>query len=348
MKSPCEADVLLCAGGCGKDVMRSAQRKRQLRVKAGKDVGTLDVMCRDCRQQRYVTCYVCGERVINARLPQGQAAHYACLREYRCKFPGCGVDISGIPWQERGGKLLCREHYRNFNHIKRANLHGVPYDESLDIDRVYQRCEWVCGLCLLPVDPSLTYPHKLSATLDHVVPLSKPNSPGHVYSNCQLAHSICNQVKNNSYAVDVDVLRELVLSIDPQSDSLSERKICKGCGDVVKRRGSAWHDKCLRKKRRITSREQASARRLRRRNGKQRNLARVVARQQLTEQVYELRAQGYSWQALADKFGYASPGAIYNAVGDESQRAKYERLHGSYFLGHRQAVAAKRKLGQQV
>ena len=52
----------------------------------------------------------------------------------------------------------------------------------------------VCGICGRPVDKKLPFPHPGSATIDHIIPLSKNGDPTDV-SNLQLAHLACNRAK---------------------------------------------------------------------------------------------------------------------------------------------------------
>lgn len=52
----------------------------------------------------------------------------------------------------------------------------------------------VCALCGQPVDKNLKYPHPLSATVDHIIPLTKGGHPSDI-ENLQLAHFVCNRQK---------------------------------------------------------------------------------------------------------------------------------------------------------
>ena len=60
------------------------------------------------------------------------------------------------------------------------------------------RDDWKCGLCSDRIDPDLPHRHPFSASLDHVVPLSKGGA--HTYANVQAAHLICNGRKGNRVA----------------------------------------------------------------------------------------------------------------------------------------------------
>lgn len=55
----------------------------------------------------------------------------------------------------------------------------------------------VCGICGKPVDFSYRYPHPLSPTVDHIIPVSKGGHPSDL-DNLQLAHRCCNRQKSDS------------------------------------------------------------------------------------------------------------------------------------------------------
>lgn len=74
----------------------------------------------------------------------------------------------------------------------RAEQYGVAY-EWVERRRVYERDGWQCQLCQKPIDRTLKAPHRLSASLDHIIPISKGGP--HTYANVQAAHLACNTVK---------------------------------------------------------------------------------------------------------------------------------------------------------
>jgi 5-methylcytosine-specific restriction endonuclease McrA len=63
---------------------------------------------------------------------------------------------------------------------------------------IFERDGWKCGLCGDPVDSDLSYPHPQSASLDHIVPISRGGP--HTYDNVQCAHLSCNRDKSDSVA----------------------------------------------------------------------------------------------------------------------------------------------------
>lgn len=54
----------------------------------------------------------------------------------------------------------------------------------------------VCGICGKPVDKSIKYPHPLSPSIDHIIPIAKGGHPS-ALENLQLAHWVCNRQKSD-------------------------------------------------------------------------------------------------------------------------------------------------------
>lgn len=89
-----------------------------------------------------------------------------------------------------------RRHARKFRHLrkhrKRAAHYGAEY-EPISRVRVLNRDGWRCGICGGKIDRARSVPHPKSGTLDHIIPLSRGG--GHLYTNVQAAHFICNSMK---------------------------------------------------------------------------------------------------------------------------------------------------------
>lgn len=58
------------------------------------------------------------------------------------------------------------------------------------------KTQTICGICGKPVDFSYKYPHPLSPTVDHIVPIAKGGHPSDI-DNLQLAHRCCNREKSD-------------------------------------------------------------------------------------------------------------------------------------------------------
>lgn len=88
---------------------------------------------------------------------------------------------------------------RAANWKKRSALKkGAPNAEQIVYRDVFDRDGWSCGICSEPVDPATDWPDPLSASLDHILPLSKGGP--HTMANVQLAHLDCNLRKGVTVA----------------------------------------------------------------------------------------------------------------------------------------------------
>jgi 5-methylcytosine-specific restriction endonuclease McrA len=63
--------------------------------------------------------------------------------------------------------------------------------DKIDPWVVYTFYEWTCCLCNESIDPELMMPDPLSATIEHIIPLSKNGR--HVWDNVAPAHKGCNE-----------------------------------------------------------------------------------------------------------------------------------------------------------
>ena len=69
----------------------------------------------------------------------------------------------------------------------------------------------ICALCGKPVDFNLKYPHPLSPTIDHIVPVAKGGHPSDI-NNLQLAHRCCNRAKSDKLMPAKDSGSQQVIS----------------------------------------------------------------------------------------------------------------------------------------
>jgi hypothetical protein len=99
-------------------------------------------------------------------------------------------------WRERYPEAAALADARRRALLERA-LRAEPFAPR----DVYERDQWTCGLCRLPVDPGLKWPHPMSASVDHIVPLSRGGD--HMLTNVQCAHLNCNSRKGDQALVDL-------------------------------------------------------------------------------------------------------------------------------------------------
>jgi 5-methylcytosine-specific restriction endonuclease McrA len=84
---------------------------------------------------------------------------------------------------------------RDNHHRRRALKRAAAVGEPVVFAVVAERDRWRCGLCGKRVRADKVWPHPLSPSLDHIVPLSRGGT--HEPVNVQLAHLVCNTAKGN-------------------------------------------------------------------------------------------------------------------------------------------------------
>jgi hypothetical protein len=88
----------------------------------------------------------------------------------------------------------------------RKRMEGVE-SEPYTHGEIAQRDGWRCQLCRKPVNPRKRFPDPMSASIDHIVPISQGGTD--MRSNVQLAHLFCNMSKGNRAVPDGEQLRLL-------------------------------------------------------------------------------------------------------------------------------------------
>jgi 5-methylcytosine-specific restriction endonuclease McrA len=74
----------------------------------------------------------------------------------------------------------------------------VDVVEIFDRIEIFERDQWCCYLCGLPVDRAASAFDPLSPTVDHVIPLSQQGE--HSRANTRCAHFGCNSAKQANAA----------------------------------------------------------------------------------------------------------------------------------------------------
>lgn len=86
------------------------------------------------------------------------------------------------------------ERVRDYHRKRRASRYGGV--GQVDGDAAWQECGGFCALCDEPIDRTLPWPDPESASLDHILPLSKGGT--HEQMNVQWTHLLCNLRKGVS------------------------------------------------------------------------------------------------------------------------------------------------------
>lgn len=99
-------------------------------------------------------------------------------------------------WQLRATDPVIYEKILAASHNRRARIKNAEF-EFIDRAVVFERDGFICGICGEPLDMDAKFPHILSPSLDHVIPLNKGGD--HLYSNVQAAHFGCNSGKRDRF-----------------------------------------------------------------------------------------------------------------------------------------------------
>jgi len=178
-----------CSGDCGRLLWRGT--------------GSLDnPTCRDCRGRpsssspRAKSCGWCGAifvPVVTRKGPQ-YCSRDECRLSYRVPHRSSPWRPDLTPGQNRAlTSATARRRAR-----ARAQSDAAAMIRHLSVDvriRIHERDRWKCVLCGIPVSRTLEHPHPMSASIDHLVPLSEGGSQEP--ANLATAHLACNVYKGS-------------------------------------------------------------------------------------------------------------------------------------------------------
>lgn len=147
-----------------------------------------NTLCPEHSKAEKKNCEVCGK-------PSGiRRKHEKCSYIERHGEEAWRVHISEQAKRSRKNNPNQSNLDRNSKH-KRRMLLQEQWVENVELDMLYLRDRGMCGICVEVVNIELKAPHRRSATVDHILPVSKGGE--HSYANTQLAHFACNSGKKD-------------------------------------------------------------------------------------------------------------------------------------------------------
>lgn len=179
-----------------------------------KRIGRERIVCNRCKNGFTAPCDVCG-KAYKRRYHNNTGLTKYCSRSCASRAIQLSRPIIEKTCMDCGQPFEVRDYIgpvgitdrcqkcRNKREMSRQRQRKLLYyygvdGEDLDYLRVYKRDKYTCQLCWKPVNINLDWPHKMSASIDHIKPLSKGGK--HTYKNIQLAHLTCNMSKGADYA----------------------------------------------------------------------------------------------------------------------------------------------------
>lgn len=140
-------------------------------------------ICADCQQDRPVSDFYPAGPSLQARCKSCASLRAKAYRQSRIEIvrEQARLSASRRPLQRRDAAR------------KRRALRQAARVEDVNSQEVFERGAWACGICAEPIPRVVLWPHPLSPSLDHIVPLSLGGA--HSYENTQPAHLACNMSK---------------------------------------------------------------------------------------------------------------------------------------------------------
>lgn len=143
------------------------------------------------RYQTTKVCPICDTEFLAPRTDAVYCSKRCLKRGYTKRHPGHG-SAAVRRWRARNGNPPYGELRRSADARRRARKRGARVETFSRTD-LAERDGWRCRLCHHMIDPYLAWPHPLSPSIDHLVPLALGGE--HSLANTQLAHLVCNTRK---------------------------------------------------------------------------------------------------------------------------------------------------------
>ncbi len=180
--------VVRSAGKVVRDQQRVFARQEMALSRASATAKRQSEKDAEAARAKAVRAAKCGPCWCGKPLTPGRAGR---IRRY-CSRACYQKEVRKRCGRKRGGPT------RGKKHTSRARRYGVPYCGDIKSEQVYERDGWICRLCGQKVSRKLLGLNLNDApAVDHIIPLSVQGSPGHVWSNVQCSHRICNSRKSN-------------------------------------------------------------------------------------------------------------------------------------------------------
>lgn len=125
-------------------------------------------------------------------LKKWRTANSEAVREARKHYRRANREM--ILEQERRNRQSNPEREREKCRRRRARLLNALV-ATVDLQEIWTRDDGQCQICSIAIDATLKWPHRLSLTIDHLMPLSRGGT--HEPANVRLAHSVCNSRKGD-------------------------------------------------------------------------------------------------------------------------------------------------------
>lgn len=184
--------TLYCSQSCRNAAHNRAERERRPSAKDSHPEGW---QRKNAIQDR--VCPTCGS-TFRPKAPDQQFCSYPCVvqgQTFQCVCIECGEMFTGASQNAALCSAECKKRRKSHRTNWRMHRRRAPAPERFTRMEIFERDGWKCGLCGRKVDSTLRFPDPMSASLDHIIPVTLGGQ--HTRENTQCSHWVCNVRKNN-------------------------------------------------------------------------------------------------------------------------------------------------------
>lgn len=116
----------------------------------------------------------------------------------RCAHCGDWFIADRLAFSSHADRACSPRCIKRLSEAKRRATERNAFVERVDRFEIFERDDWTCMLCGLPIRRGEVAPHPQSPSIDHVVPLARGGT--HEPANVQAAHFLCNALKGDRVA----------------------------------------------------------------------------------------------------------------------------------------------------
>lgn len=178
---------LYCSRKCRWDAIRKPEVKKVWYCKVcGKEMTVYTVYCSDeCRKEMArQKALIYNQHKMLSKTTKERVCHEcgcAFYSEYGSKRSAFCSDECGVRHARRDAKHIRRERFKD------------AFRDRVYKAQIYKRDGFRCQICGRKVNMTVSVPHPLAPTMDHIVALA--NGGKHEPKNVRLAHFICNSLR---------------------------------------------------------------------------------------------------------------------------------------------------------
>lgn len=173
---------------CGLVLARKRYEKKRIAELAASTTASLDE-CAHHLKHRHLSIV---SKPLNIKEPKP-------LLTFQCEQ--CGKSITALRKRKFcEDRCIWKSNTRHRKFMRRLRMGDKSKQDRIDLAMLLERDGFECGLCHEPIHENHKYPHPMSGTIDHIIPLSKGGT--HQWVNVQAAHARCN-LKKHARIVDI-------------------------------------------------------------------------------------------------------------------------------------------------